>query len=186
MRIIGGRHKGKTIKVPKGLPVRPTTDFAKEGLFNILTNRIDFEEVSVLDLFSGTGHISLEFASRGSKNQVAVDSSFKCAGFLRAISQELGYNIQAVKADVFDFLKSGSSRYDLIFADPPYDLENIAMIHQLVFDKNLLLEDGLLIIEHGPKTHLDTLKGFLQQRKYGNVNFSFFENISKTETAPLN
>src|SRR5437868_824550 len=145
MRIIGGRHKGKTIKVPKGLPVRPTTDFAKEGLFNILTNRIDFEEVSVLDLFSGTGHISLEFASRGSKNQVAVDSSFKCAGFLRAISQELGYNIQAVKADVFDFLKSGSSRYDLIFADPPYDLENIAMIHQLVFDKNLLLEDGLLI-----------------------------------------
>lgn len=179
MRIIGGTHKGKTITVPKGLPVRPTTDFAKEGLFNILNSRMDMDGISVLDLFSGTGHISLEFASRGAKTIVGVDSSFKCAGFLRAISKELKFDINAVKSDVFDFLKNSSMTFDLIFADPPYDLVEIPKIHELVFEKKLLNEDGFLIIEHGPKTNLEQLKGFTQQRKYGNVNFSFFEN--KTE-----
>jgi 16S rRNA (guanine966-N2)-methyltransferase len=174
MRIIGGQHKGRTIRVPHGLPVRPTTDFAKEGLFNILANRFDFEELSVLDLFSGTGHISLEFASRGSKQVVGVDQNFKCVGFLRATAQELNLDINAFKSDVFAFLNNQQSKYDLIFADPPYDLENIPEIHRLVFEKKLLKENGLLIIEHGPRTHLDQLAGFTQQRKYGNVNFSFF------------
>ena len=176
MRIIGGTHKGQTIKVPKDLPVRPTTDFAKEGLFNILTNKVDFEEITVLDLFSGTGHISLEFASRGSKEIVAVDKHFKCAGFLRSISKELHFNINAIKSDVFDFLKKSTAKYDLIFADPPYDLIEIPDIHKFVFENKLLNENGLLIIEHGPKTKLEDLAGFTQQRKYGNVNFSFFEN----------
>ncbi len=175
MRIIGGTHKGRIIKVPAGLPVRPTTDFAKEGLFNILGNRINFDETSVLDLFSGTGHISLEFASRGSGLITAVDQNFKCVGFLRSASTALQFNIHAVKADVFEFLKQCGQTFDLIFADPPYDLVNIAEIHRLVTERALLKSGGLLIIEHGPRTNLETLQGFIQRRKYGNVNFSFFE-----------
>ncbi len=175
MRIIGGTHKGKIIKVPKDLPVRPTTDFAKEGLFNILTNKIDFEGLTVLDLFSGTGHISMEFASRGAGSIVAVDKHFKCTGFLKSISKELKFNIQAIKSDVFDFLNNAHSDYDLIFADPPYDLPNIPEIHQLIFKNTLLRPGGMLIIEHGQKTDLSGLQGFLEHRKYGNVNFSFFK-----------
>jgi 16S rRNA (guanine(966)-N(2))-methyltransferase RsmD len=176
VRIIGGSEKGKVIKVPHDLPVRPTTDFAKEGLFNILANKVDFEELSVLDLFSGTGHISMEFASRGSKEVVGVDKHFKCVGFLKAISKEFNFNITAIKDDVFTFLKNSNLKFDLIFADPPYDLPNIPDIHKLVFEKALLKENGLLIIEHGPKTKLEELQGFTQHRKYGNVNFSFFQN----------
>lgn len=179
MRIIGGLYKGKTIKTPKDLPVRPTTDFAKEALFNILANKIDFEAVTVLDLFSGTGHISLEFASRGSRDVISVDKNFKCAGFLKAISKELDLTINALKGDVFEFLKNTSSGFDLIFADPPYDLKEIPEIHRLVFERNLLKDKGLLIIEHGPKTKLESLEGFTQHRKYGNVNFSFFERNSQ-------
>lgn len=175
MRIIGGSHKGQTIKVPKDLNLRPTTDFAKEGLFNILSNRYDLSEMEILDLFSGTGHISLEFASRGSKHIISVDKNFKCSGFLRAISKEMKFDINAVKADVFDFLKNASATFDLIFADPPYDLKEIPEIHRLVFEKNLLKENGVLIIEHGPRTKLDELEGFQHLRKYGNVNFSFFQ-----------
>lgn len=176
MRIINGSHKGKIIKVPKGLPVRPTTDFAKEGLFNILNNKVNFEEIAFLDLFSGTGHISLEVASRGGKNITGVDKDFKCVSFLKSISSEYKFGINTVKSDVFEFLKSLKTKYDLIFADPPYDLENITEIYSLVFNNNLLNESGFLIIEHGPKTKLDHLPNFKQHRKYGNVNFSFFEN----------
>ncbi len=175
MRIIGGEHKGRIIKVPSGLPVRPTTDFAKEGLFNILTNKISFDDTVVLDLFSGTGHISLEFASRGSKRITAVDQNFKCVSFLRTVAGDLGLDVNTVKSDVFDFLKKSSGKSDLIFADPPYDLPNIPEIHKLVFGQELLNPGGLLIIEHGPRTNLGELTGFTQQRKYGNVNFSFFE-----------
>jgi 16S rRNA (guanine966-N2)-methyltransferase len=183
MRIIGGIHKGKAITVPKGLPVRPTTDFAKEGLFNILSNKMDLEGISVLDLFSGTGHISLEFASRGSKPVVSIDGSFKCVGFLRAISKDLKLEINAVKSDVFDYLKNSAMTFDLIIADPPYDLKEMPNIHALVFEKKLLKKDGLLIIEHGPKTNFENLQGFTQHRKYGNVNFSFFENREITSEA---
>ena len=176
MRIIGGTHKGQTIKVPKDLPVRPTTDFAKEGLFNILANKLDIEQLSVLDLFSGTGHISLEFASRGSTQITSVDKHFKCAGFLRSMSKDLNFNINAIKSDVFDFLKNSTAKFDLIFADPPYDLPEIPDIHRFVFERGLLKDSGILIIEHGQRTKLENLTGFVQHRKYGNVNFSFFEN----------
>lgn len=174
MRIIGGLHKGKNLKLPKDLPVRPTTDFAKEALFNILNNRIDFEGLNVLDLFSGTGHISLEFASRGATAVAAVDQNIKCVRFLSDTSKLLKLNITTIKSDVFDFLKKSGGTYDLIFADPPYDLPNIAEIHQIVDSQKMLNEDGLLIIEHGPKTDLSALAGFEKMRKYGNVHFSFF------------
>lgn len=175
MRIIGGMHKGRVIKVPFNLPVRPTTDFAKEGLFNILANRIGFEGLSMLDLFSGTGHISLEFASRGSRPVTAVDQNAKCASFLRSAAKQLDLEVSTIKSDVFGFLKSSVSTFDLIFADPPYSLPNIPDIHRLVFENKLLNPGGLLIIEHGPRTSLGHLPGFIQHRKYGNVNFSFFE-----------
>ncbi|MBI2723096.1 MAG: RsmD family RNA methyltransferase [Bacteroidetes bacterium] len=176
MRIINGIYRGKTIHVPKGLPLRPTTDFAKEGLFNILNNKVDYGSIAFLDLFSGTGHISLEMGSRGCENLTAVDKNGKCVGFLRSISKELSLNVNTIKSDVFDFLKNSKASYDLIFADPPYDLETIPLINELVFNNKLLKEDGILIIEHGPKTHLEGCLNFTQQRKYGNVNFSFFEN----------
>lgn len=174
MRIISGTHKGKNIIVPKGLPVRPTTDFAKEGLFNILNNRLDYENTKCLDLFSGTGHISLELASRGSNHITAVDKNIKCVGFLRNTATELNFKINTVKADVFEFLKQGTVKFDFIFADPPYDLPNIPQIRELVFNNGFLSEGGLLVIEHGAKTTMEELPGFIQRRKYGNVNFSFF------------
>lgn len=175
MRIINGTHRGKVIHVPRGLPVRPTTDFAKEGLFNILNNKIDYTECKFLDLFSGTGHISLEMASRGSVDLTAVDKNAKCVGFLKNISAELGFKINTIKSDVFDFLKNSKQSYDLIFADPPYDLEIIPEISELVFANNLLTQGGLLIIEHGPKTNLESYQNFTRHKKYGNVNFAFFE-----------
>jgi 16S rRNA (guanine966-N2)-methyltransferase len=175
LRIIGGTHKGRVIQVPKGLPLRPTTDFAKEGLFNILANTVDIDDASVLDLFSGTGNISLEMASRGAKTVTSVDGNSKCAGFLRTVSKEMSFHqINTVKSDVFSFLKNVRARFNLIFADPPYDLENLPEIHSLIFQNKLLSPGGTLIIEHGPKTDLHLLQGFTQHRKYGHVNFSFF------------
>jgi 16S rRNA (guanine966-N2)-methyltransferase len=173
VRIIGGKHKGRTIHVKKGLDVRPTTDFAKEGLFNILSNKIDFEGLEVLDLFSGTGNIAFEFASRGA-NVTSVDKHPDCTRFISNTAKELDLNIYTVKSDVFKFLQGHSHAHDIVFADPPYELENIPEIHQLVMQNKLVKEGGWLIIEHGPRTDLSQLPHFFEHRKYGNVNFSFF------------
>lgn len=179
MRIIGGIHKGKHLITPKNLPVRPTTDFAKEGLFNILNNRLDFEGLTVLDLFSGTGNITLEFASRGAKKVFSIDKHTACINFVRDTSRSLKFNnIYLERADVFKYLANSGDKFDLIFADPPYDLENIPTIHDLVFENDLLNEDGLLIIEHGPRTDLSQKPHFMETRKYGNVNFSFFQKAA--------
>lgn len=174
MRILGGILGGRNIDVPKGLPIRPTTSFAGEGLFNILNNKIDFEETSLLDLFSGTGHISVEFASRGCKDITAIDCNFSCVSFLKRTALKYELPINAVKGDVFKYLKENKKKFKIIFADPPYDIKNIEEIHQLAFENELLSENGMLIIEHGPRTKLEHLPNFNQHRKYGNVNFSFF------------
>jgi len=174
MRIIGGTHKGRVIKTPNNLPVRPTTDFAKEALFNILQNRFELSDCTVLDLFSGTGHISFEFASRGVQQVVCVDKSNKCLAFIRATSEAFGFQLSVVRDDVFDFLKNNTNGYDIIFADPPYDLKNIEEIHQLVFAQKLLKPGAWLIIEHGERTSLKHLSHFIEQRRYGGVNFSIF------------
>lgn len=158
----------------KGLDVRPTTDFAKEGLFNILSNKLDLEGLEVLDLFSGTGNIAFEFASRGAR-VTCVDKDQDCIRFISGTARELDLEIHTMKSDVFKFLKTASFSYDLVFADPPYALENIPEIHQWIMQNKLVKEGGWLIIEHGPKTDLSQLPHFFEHRKYGNVNFSFFE-----------
>lgn len=177
MRIISGKYKGKRLTAPKKLPVRPTTDMAKEALFNILNNRFYFDELNVLDLFSGTGNISYEFASRGCKKITAVDGHQGCVRYIGRTTQELDFSIATVKSDVYKFLQATPEKFNLIFADPPYDFDKgqFLKIADLVFDNGLLLEDGLLIIEHSEQTTLSEHPKFTEQRKYGGSIFSFFE-----------
>jgi 16S rRNA (guanine(966)-N(2))-methyltransferase RsmD len=177
MRIISGKYKGRRFVAPKKLPVRPTTDLAKESLFNILNNYYYFHEISVLDLFSGTGSISYEFASRGTETITAVDGDYGCVRFIKKMSAELDMNITAIKSDVFKFLDRTHLTSDIIFADPPYafSLEQFEKIATTVFDRNLLLEDGFLIIEHAKETKLDHVKNFSFSKSYGGSVFSFFE-----------
>mgnify|MGYP001571701906 CR=1 FL=1 len=152
MRIIGGTHGGRRIDAPRNLPLRPTTDFAKESLFNILENRFDFENLSVLDLFSGTGAISYEFASRGVKKITAVEKNLDAFKFIRKKSAEFGFsNISVLKTDSFYFIKGCTEKFDLIFADPPYDMKGVEEIPEFVFKNELLAENGLLIVEHSSK-----------------------------------
>jgi 16S rRNA (guanine966-N2)-methyltransferase len=176
MRIISGTHKGRQIRPPGNLPVRPTTDFAKESLFNVLNNKIDFEDLTVLDLFAGTGSISYEFASRGAKEITAIDINNRCLEFIRKATCDYGFpNIRAVKSNVFTFLGFCKVKYDLIFADPPYEMKNISLIPDLIFDKELLNEDGIFILEHTGELSFAKHIAFIENRKYGKVNFSFFQ-----------
>ncbi len=178
MRIISGKYKGKRLVAPKKLPVRPTTDMAKEALFNILTNTYNFSQISVLDLFSGTGNISYEFASRGVNNITAVDVHYACLGYIKSVSKELDFPITTVKTDVYDYLKKVKQKADIIFADPPYDFstDQFLEIAALVFKNELLHEDGVLIIEHSKHTSLAEAPYLRDSRKYGGSVFSFFEN----------
>jgi len=178
MRIISGKHKSKRLQAPKNLPVRPTTDMAKEALFNILNNLYYFNDIAVLDLFSGTGNISYEFASRGTENITAVDDHLGCIKFINTTSQLLEANINTYKSDVYKYLEKTTSQFDVIFADPPYDfeLEKFEKIVSLVFEKNLLSEEGILIVEHSKHTDLVNNPHLSYQKKYGGNMFSFFEN----------
>jgi len=177
MRIISGKHKSKRISAPKKLPVRPTTDMAKESLFNILNNHFYFDAIDVLDLFAGTGNISYEFASRGTKNIVAVDAFFGCIKFINETAKTLDLDITTYKSDVFKFLEKTPIKSDVIFADPPYDFEEAQFlkIADLVFENELLNEDGLLIIEHSKHTDLTKHPKHSYDKRYGGNVFSFFE-----------
>ena len=177
MRIISGKYKGRRIFPPKGLPVRPTTDMSKEALFNVLNNHFSFECLKILDLFAGTGNISFEFASRGSTPITSVDADFGCVKFIKQVADEYDFNIAATKSDVFKFLERNNATYDIIFADPPYalDQKTFDKIVLLVFEKNTLQEDGMMIIEHSKYTKLDHLIHFSFKKSYGGSIFSFFE-----------
>ncbi|WP_315102230.1 RsmD family RNA methyltransferase [Capnocytophaga sputigena] len=177
MRIISGKNKGKQLIAPAKLPVRPTTDFAKEALFNILNNYYYFDELSVLDLFAGTGNISYEFASRGCPSLIAVDSHSGCVQFINKTARELDYPITVLKADVYEYLKRTLQRFDVIFADPPYELpiEKFTEIAELIFERDFLNENGTLIIEHSSRTDLSNLPHFVTSKKYGGCVFSMFE-----------
>ncbi|MFS2189849.1 16S rRNA (guanine(966)-N(2))-methyltransferase RsmD [Mucilaginibacter sp. Mucisp84] len=178
MRIIGGSLKGLRLNPPKNLPVRPTTDLAKEALFNILLNQIEFEGIKVLDLFSGTGNISLEFASRGASEVISVDRSIHCVNYLKDTSRQHKLTqIKTYREDVFKYLNIETEQYDLIFADPPYDLNRIPDLPKVIFEKNLLKPDGLLIVEHQSLQNLSNHPAFVEQRKYGHSSFSFFRPV---------
>ena len=177
MRIISGIHKGRRIIAQKKLPVRPTTDRSKEAIFNILQNQYYWENSSVLDLFSGTGSISYEFGSRGVKNIIAVDQNKMCVEFIRKTAVSLKLPIRVIQMDVIKYLSSVKKSFDLIFADPPYNIETeqYTQIVKTVFTNQLLNNQGVLIIEHSERQDLEKNFGFVQSRKYGSNVFSFFK-----------
>ncbi|MCF7569109.1 RsmD family RNA methyltransferase [Sabulilitoribacter arenilitoris] len=177
MRIISGKYKSRKIVAPKNLPVRPTTDMAKESLFNILNNYFYFDEISVLDLFAGTGNISYEFASRGTEQITSVDQDFGCIKFINQTAEKFDMTINTIKSDVFKFLEKASIQSHVIFADPPYVFTEdlFVKIPELVFKNSLLLEGGMLIIEHSKHTNLSSLTHFSYSKSYGGNMFSFFQ-----------
>jgi 16S rRNA (guanine966-N2)-methyltransferase len=179
MRIISGKYRGRQIHTPGNLPVRPTTDFAKESLFNILNNVVDFEDISVLDLFAGTGNISYEFFSRGAVMVTCVELDSKCVAFINKTIHMLNAdNLEVIRTDVFHYLKRPYESFDIIFADPPYQMENIKEIPDLIFQSQILKEDGWFILEHSKRQDFSKDPFFDQHRKYGNVNFSFFRKVT--------
>lgn len=177
MRIINGELSGRRPLIPKNLLARPTTDVSREGLFNILRNRLDFENSRVLDLFSGTGIISYEFASMGCRDITCVERDrFHCAA-IRKNFEFLDINtIRLIETDAFNFLKKDVHPFDFIFADPPYDHHQLINLPSLVIGKNRLRPDGFFVLEHGPDKNFKDFPGFAEERKYGKVHFSFFKD----------
>ncbi len=179
MRIISGIHRGRTIRPPKNLPVRPTTDKAKEGLFNILNNRVNFEELDVLDLFCGTGNISFEFASRETNSITCVDQNFRCIGFVKSSMKELGLDAtKTYRADALKFAESTTQNWNLIFADPPYDYPRYLNLVSTILERKLLRTGGVLIVEHPAEVSFESFEELQETRKYGRVHFSFFSSES--------
>ena len=175
MRIVGGSHRGRIIEPPRNLRARPTTDFAKENLFNVLGNVVDFEGLRVLDLFAGTGSIGYEFCSRGAGEVTAVDVNGVHCEFIRRTAAGFGFEqLHVVRANVFLYLKSVGRRFDLVFSDAPYDLRGAEEVVKLVMGGEVLDEGGILVYEHGKTGIFDGHPQFFQERKWGNVVFSIF------------
>lgn len=176
MRIISGKFKSRRIQVPAKLNARPTTDFAKEGLFNVLNNIIDWEETVALDLFSGTGSVALEMVSRGSPKVICVEIENLHWRFICKSKEELNATeLFPLKADAFKYISSCREQFDLIFADPPYDMKNIDTLPTLIFENKLLKLGGIFILEHSRKLNFSHAPYFLNERVYGNVHYSFFK-----------
>ena len=177
MRIITGKYKGRHFDIPRSFKARPTTDFAKENIFNVLTQYVDFDGAEALDLFSGTGSISLELLSRGCRQVVSVELDHDHHRFIRQCLQKLDgqQNCIPIRADVFRFLKSCWQQYDFIFADPPYALKELPTIPDLIFERQLLKPDGIFVFEHGKDYDFSQHPHFVEHRSYGSVNFSLFK-----------
>ncbi len=176
MRIISGKNRGRKIIPPKKLNARPTTDFAREGLFNILENNYNLEDLSVLDLFAGTGSIGLEFGSRGSKSVLMVDNNRLHVGFIQKLITELNYpDSEVLLDDSFRYIRNSYKQFDIIFADPPYNMTGLEELPDLIFEYELLNEKGWFILEHSANHDFSMHSKFLKHRKYGSVNFSIFE-----------
>ena len=176
MRIITGQYKGRHFEVPRTFKARPTTDFAKENIFNVMMGYIDFDDCSALDLFAGTGSISLELLSRGCGEVVSVEMDRDHANFIRQCVEKLGtLNHNLVRGDVFRFLKSCKKQFDFIFADPPYALPTLAEIPDKALP--LLKDDGVFVFEHGKQYDFSQHPNFVEHRAYGSVNFSIFRKI---------
>lgn len=179
MRIISGSHKGRVIRPPEGLPVRPTTDMAKESLFNILNNNVDFEDIKVLDLFAGTGNISMEFASRNATAVVSIDISSRCIAYITKMIADLKFgNLTAIQTNVFTYLARPAGSYDVIFADPPYDMADREKIPLLIFENKWLSDDGWFIMEHDKYLSFKENSFFWDERRYGKIHFTFFRHPS--------
>lgn len=177
MRIIRGKFQRRIIKVPSGLPVRPTTDLAKESLFNILDNTMTFEGLRALDLFAGTGSISYELVSRGCASVTAIDANPRCVKFIASVGQHFGMpELKVLRTDVFRFIQQPAQPFHFIFADPPYDLapELFDRLPAEIFNHKLLAEGGLLVIEHPKGINYNQYTEFFDHRNYSKVNFSFF------------
>ena len=175
MRIISGKYKGRHFDIPRSFKARPTTDFAKENLFNILNNMVDFEETNALDLFSGTGSISLELLSRGCKEVTSVEMDSLHFSFLKKSQTTLGdNNWRIVRDDVFRFIRRCSAEYELIFADPPYALKELGEIPNMILGGSMLKEGGIFIFEHGKDYDFSQHPQFVRHIAYGSVNFTFF------------
>lgn len=182
MRIISGKYKSRRIQLPSNFKARPTTDMARESLFNILNNRIDWESTSALDLFSGTGCIAIEFVSRGCPHVISVETDSRNHAFIQKIKEQLdAKELLAIKSNAFSYIKSCKQTFDLIFADPPYDLKNLESIPSKIFEHELLNEDGIFILEHSKKNTFTEHPFFKEERKYGSVHFSFFEKSNPIE-----
>lgn len=177
MRVVGGKYKHRRFDVPHSFKARPTTDFAKENLFNVLGNRVDFEDCArVLDLFAGTGSIGMEFVSRGCGEVISVEKDYAHYSFICKVQHELGDGAwRPVKADVFKFIERPLAPFNIIFADPPYALERLAELPNLVFAHELLDSEGIFVLEHGKDHDFSNHPHFRQMRVYGSVHFSFFE-----------
>lgn len=176
MRIISGSYRGKHIHPPKNFKARPTTDFAKESLFNILLNHYDMEELDVLDLFSGTGSISYEFVSRGARSVVAVEKDQGHSNFVRSTCRDLEMDVvNVIRGDVFKYLKRPYQSFDIIFADPPYDHPELDKLPDLIFSTEILAKEGTFILEHPGTFSFSSHAHFQETRKYGGVNFTFFK-----------
>lgn len=181
MRIISGKFKGLRFNPPQNIPTRPTTDFAKEGLFNMLNNYFNFENISFLDLFGGTGSISYEFASRGCTDITNIEKYPRCAAFIQKTSQEhqmKGFNSYCM--DVFQYIASCNRSFDVIFAGPPYALENIDAIPDLILEKNMIEGEGWFIMEHNPNHTFEKHPHLLLKKNYGSTIFSVFTNKRQT------
>ena len=176
MRIIGGCRKGQIINVPPDFKARPTTDLAKESLFNILNNEYEFEGLKVLDLFSGTGSISFEFASRGAGHVWSVEMNPSYSSFIKSQAARLGFtNLTAVRHNAFEFIPLCKEKFDIVFADPPYALEGIETLPDRILEAGLVYPERYLILEHGSEHSFTGHKNFVKEKVYGRVHFSFFE-----------
>ena len=176
MRIITGIYKGRHFDIPRSFKARPTTDFAKENIFNVLNGYIDLDGAMALDLFAGTGSISLEMLSRGCSQVISVEADRDHANFIRQCMTKLGTDANVlIRGDVFRFIKSCSQQFDFIFADPPYALEQLAQMPDIVMERDLLNEGGLFVLEHGKRNDFSQHPRFVEHRAYGSVNFSFFQ-----------
>lgn len=183
MRIISGSKKGHIIRAPRNLPIRPTTDISKESLFNILINNWDLEECDVLDLFSGSGNISLEFASRGTRDIISVDKHPGCVNFLKSEAKKLGFdNITAVRADVMQFVRNCGEQFDIIFCDAPYNWTNYDEMIRSILDHKLLKKEGWLIVEHHSVKNFDHFPEIIDKRAYGQNIMSFFRAVDAEES----
>lgn len=182
MRIITGIYKGRHFEIPRSFKARPTTDFAKENIFNVLNRYIDLEDATALDLFSGTGSISLELLSRGCRQVISVEADRDHHRFITECLKKLGTDACIpLRGDVFRFIKSCKQQFDMIFADPPYGLKELPQIPDLILSRQLLKQDGIFVFEHGKDHDFSTHPQFVEHRNYGSVNFSLFKATEKAD-----